>query len=339
MGEREPSEGAAGRERRLARALRLVEARLGPDVARRLAAPRPWPAQPTVPTGSLGLDLATGVGGFPRGHLTEVVGAESSGKTTLLYGALAATQRDGGLVALVDAEGSADPAALAGCGANLDALLVILPASACDAVLALAILARCGALDLLALSSIAALRDLPYGRATPAGLAAERPEAVARLLARGLRVLAAGLADGPTAVVAANALLPGAGWPSPGGRALRHHAALRVLVEPLAPLPDGAGGWRGLRVALTVVKSKVAVPGGRAAVDLLPGRGVDRPAELLALGLAAGLIADGPHGLAWGGAALGGDARAARRRLAADPALAERLAAAIVTASRPAAAA
>ncbi|HET8628260.1 MAG TPA: hypothetical protein VFL91_12605, partial [Thermomicrobiales bacterium] len=171
-----------------------------------------------------------------------------------------------------------------------------------------------------------------------AGLAAERPEAVARLLARGLRVLAAALRDGPTAVVATNTLLPGAGWPAPGGRALRHHAALRVLVDPLAPLPDAAGDWRGLRVALAVVKSKVGRPGGRATVDLLAERGVDRPAELLALGLAAGLLAPGPSGLAWGGAALGGDARAARRRLAADPALAERLAAAIVAAARPAAA-
>src|SRR5919202_4867093 len=151
--------------RRIAAALRAIEARLGLGVPRRLGEHRPRPEGRAVPSGVLGLDLATGLGGLPRGHLTELLGGESSGKTTLLYAALAAAQRAGGLAALVDAEGSADAEALLGCGADLDDLLVVVPESASDALAMLIILARCGGLDLLALASVAALYDLPPGPA------------------------------------------------------------------------------------------------------------------------------------------------------------------------------
>ena len=332
--------------RRIAAALRAIEARCGPGVARRLGRPRPRPEDRAVPSGVLGLDLASGLGGLPRGHLTELLGAESSGKTTLLYAALVAAQREGGLAALVDAEGSADAETLLGCGADLDDLLVVVPESASDALAMLIILARCGGLDLLALTSVAALYDLPPGPAPPllpgvwAGPARDERHAVPRLLSRGLRVLTAALRESPTAVVLTNEAVPRrAGHHALGGRALRHFAALRVAVEPLRPLPDGAGGARGLRVGLTVVKHKLGVPGGRAEVDLLVGRGVDRAAELLALGRAAGLIAPSPFGLCFGAIPLGHSEAAARRQLAADQALAGALAAAIRAAGMPPAAA
>lgn len=152
---------ARHRERRIARALYLIEARFGVGVVRRLAAHRPDQSATVVPSGSLGLDLATGVGGLPRGRLSELLGPPSSGKTALLYSALAATQRAGGLAALIDAEGSADGDALAACGVDLDELLLARPVSAQDTLLMLTILARCGGLDALGLASIAALRDLP----------------------------------------------------------------------------------------------------------------------------------------------------------------------------------
>jgi recombination protein RecA len=327
---------ATARARRIARALRQIEARFGPGVLRRLGRPRP--GGPAVPSGSLGLDLATGLRGFPRGHLSELVGGDSSGKTALLHSALAATQREGGLVALVDAEGSADGDALAACGIDLDDLLLVQPASAADALLDLAILARCGALDLLALSSVAALRDL----ALPAGATLPEHQArdLARLLARGLRVLTAALRDAPTAVVVTNDLLPRRpGHRSVGGLALRHFAALRILAEPVALLTDEVGGWRGRRVRYTVIKSKVGPPGGRAEVDVLLRRGVDGAGELVALGLAAGVVERHPLGLLHGRDLLGRGPEAARRRLAADPALAAALRAAIVAAhARPTAA-
>ena len=320
--------------------LRLIEARFGPGVVRRLGEARPSRDDRAVPSGSLGLDLATGVGGLPRGHLTELLGPASSGKTALLYSALAATQHRGGLVALIDAEGSADAEALLGCGADLGDLVLARPTSAADALLLLTILARCGGLDLLALASVAALRDLPLSARPRGALADLRRYDVARLLARGLRVLMAALRDTPTAVVVTNELLPGPPeHRTAGGLALRHYAALRVAVAPLARLPDGAGGTRGLRVGLTVIKSKVGAPGGRAEVDVLVGRGVDRAGELLDLGLAAGVVERHPLGLLHGRDLLGRGTEAARRLLTADPALAEALDAAIRAArGRPTAA-
>lgn len=337
-----PRRSAAARQRRITRALREIERRLGPGVVRRLYAHQPNPGASVVPSGSLGLDLATGVGGFPRGRLTELLGAETSGKTSLLYSTLAATQRQGGLVALVDAEGSADPDALRGCGIELHDLLVVQPASAADALALLTILARCGGLDLLALASLAALRDYPLGVAS-ARLSSPFDEAqrydLARLVSRWLRVLMAALPGEATAVVLTNDWLPHLpGYRSVGGLALRHYAALRVVAEPLVLLPDGAGGTGGLRVGLTIVKSKVGAPGGRAEVDLRAD-GVDYAGELLALGLLAELVAHGPLGLSFGAAPLGHSPVAARRRLAGDPVLAEALTAAIVAAhGRPTAA-
>lgn len=331
------------RERRIARALGAIERRFGPAVARRLRAGAPSTDSPPVPSGSLGLDLATGAGGFPRGRLTELLGVETSGKTSLLFGAIAATQRQGGLVALVDAEDSADPEALAACGVDLRELLVVRPDSAADALAILTILARCGGPDLLALASLAALRDYPIGTGPAVRGAAPtepRPYELARLVSRWLRSLMAVLPGEATAVVVTNEWLPHvSGHRTPGGLALRHYAALRVAVEPLARLPEGADGADGLRVGLTVIKSKVGAPGGRAEVDLRAGSGIDGTGELLALGLATGLIARGPLGWSFGAESLGRGNGAARRLLAADPALAGALAAAIVAAkARPAAA-
>ncbi len=339
-----PGSSASRQARRIETALRAIEARLGPDVVRRLrAAPDRAPAAPAIASGSLALDRATGTGGLPRGHVTELVGAPSSGKTTLLYAALAAAQRSGGLVALVDAEGTADPAALLACGADLETLVLAQPASATDALLLLTILARCGALDLLGFSSIPALRDLPAGRMRPTvddhSLAA--PDA-GRLMARGLRVLTAALTTGPTAVIATNELAwvrEADGAPdtprSTGGRALAHFAALRILVEPLAPLPDPRGGVPGLRVALTVIKHKLGIPGGRAVADLWPGRGLDPAAELLALALAVGVVARDWRGYHADGIALGQRPADAAATLLADPDLATRVRAAVLAGGTP----
>lgn len=263
-------------------------------------------------------------------HVTELVGAASSGKTALLYAALASAQRNGGLAALVDAGGVADPAALLSCGIDLDSLVLARPASATDALLLLTVLARCGALDLLGFSSIPALRDLPADRLRPSvedhRLAA--PD-VGRLLARGLRVL--------TAVVVTNEPLRLLDAPvtagmirSSGGLALAHFAALCILVEPQAALPDAAGGLSGLRVALTVGKHKLGVAGGRAVADLLPGRGLDPAAELLALGLAAGIVARDWRGYHADGMVLGHRPADAAATLHGDAALAARVRAALL---------
>lgn len=320
----------AARERRIARALALLEARFGPGVVRRLSTRRPTRSTRAISSGSLGLDVATG-GGLPRGQLTELFGPPSSGKTALLYSALAATQRAGGLVALIDAEGSVDAEALQACGVTLDTLLLAQPASATDALLLLTILTRCGGLDALGLLSIAGLLELlPHRDAIPDERRARRD--LARLLTRGLRVLTTALGDSPTAVLVTNELRPG--WRDTyrtlGGLALRHFAALRIAVEPRQPIVDDHGGIHGLAARLTVVKHKLGRPGGHADVHLLTARGLDRPHELLALGLANDLIERHPLGLLFGSELLGRSQRGATQRLVAEPALAARLEAAIV---------
>ena len=326
---------AAAGERRLAAALSAIEARFGRGVVERLREVRPRYDTRTIPSGSLGLDLATGLGGLPRGQLTELLGTTSSGKTALLYAALAATQRQGGIAALIDAEGTADAEALRACGIDLDELLIAQPTSAADAFLLLAILARCGGLDALGLASVAALRDLPLATAPTSAAAEPRAYDLARLVARGLRVLMAGLRDGPTAIIVTNELLPHLpGYRSLGGLALRHYAALRVAVEPQELLWDIAGGVRALRVRLAIVKHKLGTPGGQAEVEVAVGQGIDRAGELLHLALAAGLIARDDLGFLYGEEPLGRSIAAARRRLLADPALAGALAAAIRAAHR-----
>ena len=324
--------------------LALIEARFGPGVVARLTQCRPVAVAPAIPSGSLALDLATGIGGLPRGGVTELVGPDTSGKTTLLYSTLAAVQRAGGLAALIDAEGSAVAEALTACGVDLDDLLLARPASAPDAWLLLTILARCRGLDALGFSSVPALRDLPAGGLRSAADHSLAAHDVGRLMARGLRVLAAGLGASPTAVVMTNEPLPAGAWQviagescSSGGLALAHFAALRVLVEPLARLPDAADGTAGLRVALTVAKNKCGPSGGRAELDLFRDRGIDAAGELLRLALATGVVERHPLGLHHGGDLLGRSEGAMLRRLRDDDRLAADLRRAIIAAHRHAA--
>jgi recombination protein RecA len=317
----------------IAIALAQIAARFGPGVVARLRQARPGPAAPIVPSGSLLLDRATGIAGLPRGHVTEFIGLGSSGKTALLYATIAAVQRSGGLAALVDAAGTADAEALLACGVDLDTLLLASPASATDALLLLTILAACRGFDCIGFSSIPALRDLPAGRLRTTDTHTLAAPDLGRLLARGLRVLTAALRESPTAVVITNEPLlldESDRVRSTGGLALAHFAALRVIVEPLAALPDPAGGLPGLRVGLMIVKHKLGTAGGRAELALWPGRGLDQAGELLDLGLACGAVTRDWRGYRVGDHPLGHRPPAAATALLADAALAARVQAAIL---------
>ncbi len=285
-------------DRRIARALGLLEARFGPNVALRLReAMLRQPQECVVSSGSLALDYATGTGGLPRGHLTELVGALLLRQDRTTLRRARRHPAAGGLAALVDAEGTADPAALLACGADLDTL--------CPRPPRLRHRRPAAPHHPRPLRRARPPRPRQHPRPAPPALrpppprprrrrrpqrrrARPRPPPRARPARphrrprrhphRRRRHQRAGLAPRryrhpPTPR-------------STGGLALAHFAALRILVEPLAPLPDPAGGPPGLRVRLTVIKHKLGAPGGTATADLHPGRGLDPAAELLALALA-----------------------------------------------------
>jgi recombination protein RecA len=295
--------------------VRRLEARFGPGIIYRLAQARPKVDAVTLSSGSLGLDRASGSGGVPRGRLTLYRGGESSGKTTLVYHLLAEAQRDGGLAALIDGEGAADPPSLRACGVDLDDLILASPRDAAEALEMVEILVRCRALDAVVATAL--------------------PPSRPGLLAQGLRRLNAWLKEAPTATV----VVDGAVGRLEAGRARRPVAAARppssaldffasLIVEfrQLRPLYGPGGDLSGLRVQAVVVKNRLAAPGGSAELELAVGRGLRRAEEVVRLGLALGLLERRSAGLVWERTFLGRSQAVATAELESDPDLLARLA-------------
>jgi recombination protein RecA len=285
--------------------VRRLEARFGPGIIYRLSRARPKLGAVALSTGSLGLDRASGVGGVPRGRLSVLRGGESSGKTTLAYHLLAEAQRDGGLAALIDGEGAADPLAMRACGVDLDDLILASPRDAVEALEMVEILVRCRALDAVVASAL--------------------PPARPGLLALGLRKLNAWLKDAPTAAVFVDG-----GWgliPNP----LAFFASLIVELQQLRPVFGPGGDLLGLRVRAVVVKNRLAPPGGLAEFEVLNGRGLRKAAEALELALALGLVERRFQGLVWSSenVFLGRSHAAAQAELESDPELTMKLAEAV----------
>ena len=273
-------------------------------------------------TGSLSLDLLTG--GLPRGQISEIAGPDGAGKGTLAYAALAACQRAGGLALLVDADNAADPDALRATGVDLTRLLLAYPASAAAAWDVLGALARCGALDLLALTSLNGLLILPS-----AGWASGSLE---RRLAR----LAAALRGRRTALLMTNLPLPlpqGVNTAplgsvsiraTVGGAAVVRVAALRIALAPAGVRFTPYGDVASLCSTATAVKRHGNPCGGAVALEVGPG-GPRRAIELIALAEACGCVAHTPLGLLAAGTVLGRTAERAAAALEADPTLAAAL--------------
>ena len=280
---------------RLTEVIDELERRFGPGVVYRLSQARPKLGATTVSTGSLGIDLATGIGGMPRGHIASIDGPETSGKTTLAYHVLARAQADGGLAALVAAAQSADPAHLRACGVDLRSLLLAEPLDAVEALAMAAILTHSAALDAVVVS---------------------RPPRLPRpgLLAEAARRLNASIGGTPTALVMVGPI---------------DFASLSIQLTPLRLILRPGGDVGGLRGRATVGKNRLARPGGMAEVDVLEGVGVHRPAELFDLGRSLGLIEELPLGFICGAALLGKGRVRAVAGLERDPDLARRLEAAI----------
>jgi len=245
-----------------------------------------------ISTGSINLDVALGIGGIPRGRVTEIFGAESSGKSTIAYHIMANAQRNGGVAAYVDAEHALDPGYAARCGLDVENLLLSQPDSAEQALEICEYLVRSGAVDVVVLDSVAAL-------VPKAELEGDMGDAhvglQARLMSQALRKLTSAISRSKTAVVFINQLREKVGvlWGNPevtpGGRALKFYASVRLDLRRLESLKQGTD-IVGSRVRARVVKNKVAPPFRVAEFDIMFKQGISREADLIELGERVGVL-------------------------------------------------
>jgi recombination protein RecA len=272
---------------------------------------RPTLDEPTnlvISSGSLSIDVATGIGGFPRGRITEIIGPRSSGKSVLAFHVLTNAQHGGGFAAFIDSAHSVDLEQAGRCGVDLADLFLVVPQSAPEALAVAALLAESGGLDTLA---IGPLSDL-IGDARRDGR--EASDALARLNT----VLRAS----PTAVVVlTNRDLRAASLPL--ARAMRHFATLRLALTPVQPLVHTSGDVLGLHVRAEITKNRLASPNRTAEVELRRDRGIHRAAEMVDLGLATGVLDQDAAGICFGRIALGRSRPRAIATLDSDVALAQ----------------
>ncbi len=278
-----------------------------------------------VPTGALSLDLALGIGGVPRGRITEIYGPESSGKTTLLYHVLASAQQMGGICAFIDAEHAMDPAYAKRIGVNVDELLVSQPDTGEQALEITELLVRSGALDVVAVDSVAALTP----KAEIEGEMGDSHVGLqARLMSQALRKLAGTLNRTDTICLFTNQLrekigvMFGSPETTPGGRALKFYASVRLDIRRIETLKDGAEAY-GNRARVKVVKNKVAPPFKQAEFDIIYGVGISREGSLVDMGVEHGIVRKSGAWYTYEGDQLGQGKENARSFLRDNPDLAD----------------
>ncbi|MDF1565599.1 MAG: recombinase RecA [Deltaproteobacteria bacterium] len=317
-GDRPSADGS--RDEALAQAIGAIERSFGKGAIMQLGQAETQPVE-AIPTGSLGLDLALGIGGLPRGRIVEIYGPESSGKTTLSLHALAQVQAAGGTAAFIDAEHAFDAVYAGKLGVKLDELLVSQPDTGEQALEICETLVRSGAVDLIVVDSVAAL----VPRAEIEGEMGDSHVGLqARLMSQALRKLAGVVHRNAATVVFINQIrmkigvMFGSPETTTGGNALKFYASARLDIRRIGALKVGEE-VRGNHTRVKVVKNKVAPPFRQAEFDIRYGEGIDRLGELLDHGVAAGLVQKSGAFYSLEGERLGQGREKAREALAADP--------------------
>jgi recombination protein RecA len=324
---------SAARQRDLDAAISSITKAYGDGSIMRLGDARAKVGIEFIPTGALAVDLALGIGGVPRGRVVEIFGPESSGKTTLMLHVIANAQKGGGLAAFIDAEHALDPAYAKKLGVNLDELLVSQPDSGEEALSICETLARSNALDVIVVDSVAAL--VPKAELEgEMGMATMGMQA--RLMSQALRKLTAILNKSKTTCIFTNQLREKVGVmfgnpeTTPGGKALKFYASIRIDIRRRDTLKDAAGVAIGNAVKVKIVKNKVAPPFAEAEFEIIYNHGINKEGSIIDVGIANGVVDKKGAWLQFEGDLIGQGKDAARQALADKPELAQKIIAAIM---------
>jgi recombination protein RecA len=281
----------------------------------------------TVPTGSLGLDIALGVGGLPRGRVVEIYGPESSGKTTLTLHVIAEAQRKGGVCAFIDAEHALDTIYARKLGINLEDLLISQPDTGEQALEITDTLVRSGAVDVLVIDSVAALTP----RAEIEGeMGDSQPGLQARLMSQALRKLTASISRSQTTVIFINQIrmkigvMYGSPETTTGGNALKFYASVRLDIRRIGSIKDH-DEVTGNQTRVKVVKNKLAPPFKQVEFDIVYGEGISKTGELIDLGVKAGIVEKSGAWFSYDSQRLGQGRENAKNFLKSNPQIAERI--------------